>query len=98
MYQIEPGLVATVAAVIAVFIAVTVIWGIKAHRQQIGAGREELIGKVAEVRTALKPKGTIFVEGERWAAIAEQGRVDPGEEVIITKVDGLKLWVIKKES
>lgn len=96
MYQIEPWLIATMAVAIAIFMAVTIIWGIKAHRQQIGAGREELLGKIAEVRTALKPKGTVFVEGERWAAIAEQGRVEPGEEVIITKVDGLKLWVIRK--
>jgi len=27
----------------------------------------------------------------------EKGRVKPGEEVIVTKVDGLKLRVVKKE-
>ncbi|GAH14180.1 unnamed protein product, partial [marine sediment metagenome] len=36
-------------------------------------------------------------QGERWTAISETGRVEPEEEVIITKVDGLKLYVIKKE-
>jgi membrane-bound ClpP family serine protease len=82
---------------VAVFVAVTVIWGIKAHRLRIGAGREELVGRIAEVKTALGPKGTVFVEGETWTAIAEQGRVEPGEEVIITKVDGLKLWVTQKD-
>ena len=46
---------------------------------------------------ALKPKGVVFVEGERWTAISEQGEVQPGEEVLITKVDGLKLWVTKKQ-
>jgi membrane-bound ClpP family serine protease len=83
---------------VAVFIAVTVIWGVKAHRLRIGAGREELVGRVAEVKTTLGPKGTVFVEGETWTAMAEQGRVEPGEEVIITKVDGLKLWVTQKET
>jgi membrane-bound ClpP family serine protease len=45
----------------------------------------------------MDPKGTIFVDGERWAAISQGGRVEPGEEVTITKVSGLKLWVTKKQ-
>jgi membrane-bound serine protease (ClpP class) len=82
-----------VAALLA-FVVQRVIW---AHRRQASAGREELVGKTAEVKTALDPEGTVFIEGERWAAISERGRVQPGEEVTITKVDGLKLWVIKKD-
>ena len=81
---------------IAVFIAVSIIWGIRAHRYQVSAGREELVGKTAEVLIALEPKGVVFIEGERWKAIAEEGRVESGEEVVITKVEGLKLWVTKK--
>jgi len=75
----------------------TAIWGIRAHRRQISAGKEELIGKTAEVRVALNPKGTVFVEGEQWTAVSESGRVESGEEVIITKVDSLKLYVTKKQ-
>ena len=70
---------------------------ILAHRLQVGAGREELIGRTAEVLFTLEPKGTVFIEGERWSAISEAGRVEPGEEVIITKVEGLKLYVDKKQ-
>jgi membrane-bound serine protease (ClpP class) len=70
---------------------------VQAHRQQVSAGREELVGKTAEVETVLDPKGIVLIEGERWAAISEKGRVKPGEEVIVTKVDGLKLMVVKKE-
>jgi membrane-bound ClpP family serine protease len=79
------------------FIAITVIWGIRAHRRQISAGKEELIGRTADVRVALDPKGTVFVEGEQWMAISESGRVESGEEVIITRVDSLRLYVTKKE-
>ncbi len=71
--------------------------GIRAHRLQVTAGREDLVGKLAEVKVALEPKGSVFIQGERWAAVSELGRVEPGEEVIITKVDGLKLYVAKKE-
>ena len=101
MFQItpiNPWLIALIIIGIAALLAFTVIWGIRAHRQQVLAGREELIGKTAEAKTVMKPKGTVFIQGERWAAISEKGRVEPGEEVIITKVDGLKLWVTKKET
>lgn len=70
--------------------------GIVAHRFKIGAGSEDLIGKTAEVKITLEPRGTVFVEGERWSAIADGDRVEPGEEVIINRVNGLLLYVSKK--
>ena len=100
MFQIgpiSPWLVAIVAIAFAAFLAFAIIWGIRAHRQQILAGREELIGKTAEVKIALEPKGVVFIQGERWTAVSEKGRVKPGEEVIVTKVDGIKMWVTKKK-
>jgi len=77
-----------------VFVVQRVVW---AHRRQASVGREELVGKTAVVKVALEPEGMVLFKGERWAAKSEKGRVKPGEEVIITKVDGLKLWVVKKE-
>ena len=68
-----------------------------AHRRQASAGREELMGRIAEVEITLNPRGIVLIEGERWAAISDKGRVKAGEEVIVTKVDGLKLMVVKKE-
>jgi len=93
----NPWLIAIVVIGIVAFLAIAIIWGIRAHRHQASAGREDLIGKTAEVKIALEPKGVVFVEGERWTAISEKGRVEPGEEVIITRVGGLKLYVTKKE-
>ena len=104
MFQINPGwfridswFIAVAIICVIAFIAVSVIWGIQAHQRKVSAGREDLVGKTAEVKIALEPKGIVFVEGERWTAISEKGRAKPGEEVIITKVDGLKLYVTKKE-
>ena len=96
-FQIDPWLIILIIIGIAAFIAITIIWGIRAHRQQASAGREELVGKTAEVKIALEPKGVVFIQGERWMAVSEKGRVEPGEEVIITKVDGLTLYVTKKQ-
>ncbi len=90
-------LIAVIVVSIIIFIVVVVIWGVMAHRRRISAGREDMIGRTAEVVEGLKPKGMVLVEGERWTAICEKGSVKRGEEVIITKVDGLKLYVTKKE-
>ncbi len=104
MFQIDPSwfhvdwwLIIVVAICIIAFLAFAINRGIRAHRRQASAGREDLVGKTAEVKIALKPKGVVSVQGERWTAISETGQAEPEEEVIITKVDGLKLYVIKKE-
>jgi len=96
-FRIDPLLIIILAIVTIVFLVFIIIYGIRAHRQQILAGREELIGKTAEAKTVMEPKGTVFIQGERWVAILDKGRVEPGEEVIITKIEGLKLRVTKKE-
>jgi membrane-bound ClpP family serine protease len=86
-----------ISIVLAVAFIIFVIYAIvKGQRRKLSTGVEEMIGKEAEVRTALNPKGTVLAEGELWTAIAEGSKIEPGEEVIITKVEGLKLWVTKK--
>ena len=94
MYAWLIVIIAICAAGILAFVVQRVV---RAHQQRVSAGREELVGRTAEVETDLNPKGIVLIEGERWAAILEKGRVKPGEEVVITRVDGLKLWVVKKE-
>ena len=96
-FQVEWWQIAIVAVCIIAFFVFVINRGIRAHHRQASAGREDLIGKTAEVKIALEPKGVVSIQGERWTAISETGQVKPEEEVIITKVDGLKLYVIKKE-
>ncbi len=97
LFQVSPWLIAAVVIIIAALFAFVINRVIQAHRRQATTGREELVGKTAVVKVALEPEGTIFFKGERWTAISDKGRVEPGEAVIITKVDGLKLYVTKKE-
>jgi len=96
LFQVSPGLIAGVTIFIAALLAFVVHRVIRAHRHQASTGREELVGKNAVVTTALEPEGIVFFKGERWIAVAEKGRVKPGETVIVTRVDGLKLYVTKK--
>ena len=97
MFTIEMTPPIVISIVLAVAFIIFVIYAIvKGQRRKLSTGVEEMIGKEAEVRTALNPKGTVLAEGELWTAIAEGSKIEPGEEVIITKVEGLKLWVTKK--
>lgn len=89
-----PIIVAIVFAI--AFIAFAIYAIIKGQRRKLSAGVEEMIGKEAVARTSLNPKGTVLAEGELWTAIAEDSTIEPGEEVIITKTEGLTLWVTKK--
>ena len=97
VFQINPWLIAAVTIVITALFAFIVNRAISAHRKQAKTGREELVGKPVVVKEVLDPEGTVFFKGERWAAILDKGQAEPGEEVIITEVDGLMLRVTKKD-
>jgi len=95
LFEVNIGLVITVAVIIAAFFAFVINRVIIAHRRQATTGREELIGKTVTVRTPLEPQGTVFHEGEIWQAELDEGRAAPGEEVVITRAEGLKLFVTR---
>jgi membrane-bound serine protease (ClpP class) len=97
VFKVDPWLIASVTIVISGVFAFVINRAIRAHRKQATTGREELIGKRAVVKETLDPEGTVFYKGERWSAISEKGRIETGEEVIITAVDGLILNVVRKE-
>ena len=96
MFQVDPWLIAIIAIIVAVFFAFILTRVIRAHRRQAFTGREELVGKKTLVKVALNPEGMVLFKGEHWTAISEQGPIEVGEEVIITRVDGLQLYVTTK--
>jgi membrane-bound serine protease (ClpP class) len=97
LFQISPWLIATVVIVIAAIFIFVINRVVRAHHHQVSTGWEELIGKPAVVKAALAPEGLVLFRGELWKAVSEEGRMEPGEEVIINKVDSLQLYVTKKE-
>ncbi len=96
IFQVNPWLIAGLSLVILAFVIFAATRIIKAHRTQATTGWEELIGKPARVMTALDPEGQVLFRGEHWKAVSEEGNIEPGEDVIIEKVDNLKLYVTKK--
>ncbi len=97
MFYVNTWFIVIIAIIIVVFIIFAVIWSVRAHQKQVSAGKEDLLGKIAVVDIALEPKGVVLVEGELWTAVIDKGQAEPDEEVTITKVEGLKLRVTKKE-
>ena len=89
--------IALVIAALVLFLAFIVRAVVLSRRIRQQTGREGMVGEVAVARTPLDPRGTVFTHGELWEAILDQGRAEPGEEVVITKVEGLKLRVTKKK-
>lgn len=86
-----------VVIIFAVALVIFVIFAIvKGQRRKLTTGVENMVGKVAVTQTELNPTGTVLAEGELWTAIAEGSKIKADEEVVITKVAGLKLWVTKK--
>ena len=97
LFQPTSWVIPTIAVSIGAVLAVVIYYVVRAHRRQATTGREELPGKTATVKAALEPEGTVLHEGELWTAILDEGKAKPGEEVIITRFDGMKLYVTKKK-
>jgi len=69
---------------------------IEAHREQpVRTGAEELVGSVAEARSALDPEGQVWVGGTNWSARLGDGArpVRLGDRVRVDAVEGLTLVV-----
>lgn len=94
--SIDPRIIAAVVSIFSAIFIFVVAAVIRAHRRRITTGREGLVGQTAIAQTALDPKGTVLIRGERWNASVENGTIERGEEVIVTKVEGLKLKVAKE--
>ncbi len=94
--EVSRGLIAGVAVGFTAFAIFVVGAIVRGQRRRKATGAEGMIGTIAIAKTPLDPTGTVLTQGELWTAASEGGRVAPGEEVIITKVEALKLWVTKK--
>ncbi len=67
---------------------------IKAHRRKATIGADALIGQIGLAKTNISPTGKVFIHGELWNAQSDE-KIRKGEKVVIEKVEGLKLTVIK---
>lgn len=60
-------------------------------------GISSMVGLQGVVNERLDPEGTVKINAELWNAAALEGDIEPGETIIVTGEDGLKLIVKKKD-
>jgi len=85
----------TVVAATALFFLFALGFAIRAHKRKVTTGNKGLVGEEGVARTALNPKGDVFIHGEIWKAEADQP-IKKGERIIVTGVEHLTLKVSKK--
>jgi len=76
-------------ALITMFL-VTLVIRARANKAVMSNGG--LLNEIGLARTPLTPAGKVFVHGEYWDAVSSSP-VEPGAEVRVTSVDGMKLGV-----
>ena len=96
-FQVSRWLVFGLAAFLALFSIFIAINLVRIRGMPAQTGVETIVGKRAVARSALEPQGFVFMDGEYWAAEAEDGEVKPGENVIVTAIKGLRLTVRKQK-
>ena len=63
-----------------------------------GAEARDLIGKSAEALTPLSPTGYVRIDGNRYEAFSQSGRVDAGTELRVVGSDNFRLIVATIQS
>lgn len=90
---VAPWAVGVVAAGLAGVGALAVTLALRGRARPAALGPGSLVGRLAEVRTRLDPRGMVFVDGALWQAISEEGAADQGDWVRVTAVHNLQLIV-----
>jgi membrane-bound serine protease (ClpP class) len=85
-------LISTIIGLVAVVAGVAWL-AIRAQLNKVVTGIESLKDKRGLAKTALKPNGTVLVEGELWEAESVSGDIPAGAEVDVTSVTGFKIRV-----
>ncbi len=95
-FQVSKWLIYGLAAGIGAFLLFVVTSIIRVRRMP-AVVTTTLVGRQAVARSPLDPTGMVFLDGEYWSATVEEGRVEPGERVVVTGMHGLTLTVSKQK-
>jgi membrane-bound ClpP family serine protease len=67
--------------------------GWRAIRRHPVTGLDSMVGERGVAVSRLAPSGSVRVAGELWAALADSGVIEAGEEVVVTGQEKLVLTV-----
>jgi membrane-bound serine protease (ClpP class) len=85
-YQVSIWVALAVGGTLALVTAVVITKAVRARRAPTKTGREEMVGDVGVVRSAVDPTGLVNVHGEIWKAHTEGEPIAAGEYVRVEEV------------
>lgn len=72
---------------------------LKSRRERRSGIADSMIGETGSVTVALDPRGAVRVASDTWSAVSADGsRIDQGERIRVTDIDGLVLTVVRRQS
>jgi membrane-bound serine protease (ClpP class) len=93
-YQVSLSVALAVGGAMALVTLLVVAKIVQARRRPAQTGREELVGELGVVRSALQPSGLVFVHGEIWRAHTNGDPIPAGATIRVEAIeDGLVLTV-----
>ncbi|MEW6171718.1 MAG: nodulation protein NfeD [Bacillota bacterium] len=92
-FGVSIGLIAAMSVTLAGLMALLVTAVVRGQKRRVLTGLEGLIGREAVARTDLRPEGKVFLEGEIWRAVSEEGDINSGERVEVVQNEGMRLKV-----
>ena len=91
-FQVSVPLVVVTSGSVALGFAVILAYALRAQRRPKMMETQSLVGQIGEARSA----DSVQVASELWSARAENGQLEPGDQVEVVGVQGLKVVVRKK--
>jgi membrane-bound serine protease (ClpP class) len=95
--EISMNIIILVVILTALFFLFAITFAIKAQRKKPVTGPEGIVGELGIAFSNLKPNGEVKVHGEIWNAESIDGEINKGEEISVTKITNLKLFVKRKD-
>ena len=93
LMRISRVLIISTVALTSGFFLFVIGMGIKAQRRKPVTGIKALVGETAYTLDELNPSGRVSVHGEIWNAVSISGMINTGEQVRVTEVKNLVLYV-----
>lgn len=92
LFRVSWAVIVPAVMVTVLFFSFAIGMGLRAQFRRPFTGVPDLMGQIGEARTAIAPKGTVFVAGEYWRAVAHEP-IPEGAVIRVIGVDRLVLTV-----
>jgi membrane-bound serine protease (ClpP class) len=95
-FSVSLGLIVGVTAATVVIVVTAGYLILGAFNLPVAIGDDSMIGRTGTVKETLDPEGIVYVHGEYWTAVSQDGSaIDSGAKVEVTGKDQRELTVKK---